>query len=80
MIPSQCCVQSVMLFWSFSDHVNNTGRGGGERDGGAPSLPAQPVQQAARPRHERQRQRHQDKVRQPLLLPGVHHRQSQAHY
>lgn len=29
--------------------------GGGERDGRAPPLPAQPVQQAARSRHERQR-------------------------
>ena len=50
-----------------------TGNRGGECDGSAPSLPAEPVQQTLRPRHERQRQRHQDQVRQSLLLPRVHH-------
>ena len=54
-----------------------TGNRGGECDGSAPSLPAEPVQQTLRPRHERQRQRHQDQVRQSLLLPRVHHWQSQ---
>ena len=55
-----------------------TGCSGGECYRGPPSLPAQPVKQTSRPSHERQRQRHQDQVRQPLLLQGVHPRLPQA--